>query len=53
VSDVALNDRGELYVADRAITQPGLRIFRASDGTPLTTAPLDLGLPPFAIVFLP
>jgi len=53
LSDVELNDRGELYVADRSITQPGIRIFRASDGVQLTDAPLDLGLPPFDISFLP
>ena len=53
VSDLELNDRGELYAADRSATRPGIRIFRAADGTELTTAPLDLGLPPFDIVFLP
>jgi len=53
LSDVELNDRGELYVGDRSLTQPGIRIVRASDGVQLTDAPLDLGLPPFDISFLP
>jgi hypothetical protein len=51
--DIELNDRGELYLADRALRAPGVRIFRAADGAPLTDAPLDLVLPPFEIVFLP
>jgi DNA-binding beta-propeller fold protein YncE len=53
LSDVEIDDRGELFVADRNISTPGVRIFRASDGTEITTAPLDLGLPPFDIVFVP
>jgi len=51
--DIELNDRGELYVADRARTASGIRIFRAADGTQLTDKPLDLLLPPFEIVFVP
>jgi hypothetical protein len=49
--DIELNDRGELYLADRSRRAPGIRVFRASDGAPLTTGVLDLGLPPFEIVF--
>lgn len=49
--DIELNDRGELYLADRSRRAPGLRVFRAADGTPLTDGVLDLGLPPFEIVF--
>ena len=52
LSDIELNDRDELFLADRSITKPGVRIFRASDGNEVTTAPLDLGLPPFNILFL-
>jgi hypothetical protein len=52
LSDIELNDRDELFLADRAITKPGVRIFRASDGSEITHAPLDLGLPPFDILFL-
>jgi len=51
--DIELNDRGELYVADRARTASGIRIFRAADGVQLTDKPLDLLLPPFEIVFIP
>ncbi|HSP98187.1 MAG TPA: hypothetical protein VL049_13235 [Candidatus Dormibacteraeota bacterium] len=49
--DIELNDRGELYLADRSRRAPGIRIFRAADGAPLTAGVLDLGLPPFEIVF--
>jgi len=52
LSDIELDDRDELFVADRSITKPGVRIFRASDGSEITHAPLDLGLPPFDILFL-
>ena len=52
LSDIELNDRDELFLADRNITKPGVRIFRASDGSEITQAPLDLGLPPFDILFL-
>lgn len=53
VADIELDDRDELFVADRQATRPGIRIFRASDGTELTEATIDLGLPPVEIVFLP
>jgi hypothetical protein len=53
LADIELDDRGELFVADRDRSTPGIRVFRGSDGTQLTTAPLDLGLPPFSIVFVP
>ena len=49
--DLELNDRGELYLADRTRRAPGLRLFRAADGVPLTDGVLDLGLPPFEILF--
>ena len=51
--DVELNDRGELYLGDRTRRAPGVRVFRAADGAPLTDGALDLVLPPFEIVFIP
>jgi hypothetical protein len=51
--DVELDDRGELYVADRSLHTPGVRIFRAADGVELTSSPIDLVLPPVEIVFYP
>jgi DNA-binding beta-propeller fold protein YncE len=53
LADIELNDRGELYLADRTPQASGVRIFRAVDGTPLTDHPLDVLLPPFEIVFIP
>lgn len=45
--------RGELYLTDRTLKSPGLRIFRTSDGVELTARPIDTGLAPFDVVFLP
>lgn len=45
--------RGELYLTDRTLKDPGIRIFRTSDGVELTAEPIDTGLPPFDVVFLP
>jgi DNA-binding beta-propeller fold protein YncE len=52
-ADIEVNPRGELYLADRRFDRPGLRVFRAVDGSELTAAPLDVGLPPTEVVFLP
>lgn len=52
IPDIEMNDRGELFVSDRTGGRSGIRVFRASDGTELTTAPVDVGLPPFEFVFL-
>lgn len=51
LSDIEINARGELFVADRTFSAAGLRIYRAGDGTPLSGL-LHTGLPPFDIVFL-
>ncbi len=51
VPDIEVNDRGELYVADRAFGQSGLRIYRAADGSELLPGILPIGLPPFDILF--
>lgn len=41
-------DGSRLFVLDSTITAPGLRIFRTSDNTQLTNAPIPTGnLPPF------
>ncbi|MGD9763767.1 MAG: hypothetical protein AB7V27_08650 [Candidatus Binatia bacterium] len=49
--DIELNHRGELFLADRFRRSPGVRIFRAADGAPLSDGPINLVLPPFEIVF--
>jgi hypothetical protein len=50
--DVAVNDRGEVWLADRALRRPGVRIYAADSGQ-LLAGPIDVGLPPFDIVLLP
>jgi DNA-binding beta-propeller fold protein YncE len=45
--------RGEIYLTDRTLQRPGIRIFNAAEGTELTPEPIDTGLPPFDVVFLP
>ncbi len=52
VSDIALNDRGQLFVAQRTLQRPGVRIFDTTDNSEVTTAPLNLELPPFDITFI-
>ena len=52
-SDIELNDRGEIYLADRNAGAPGVRVFRASDGVELTGEAINIGLGPAEIVFAP
>ena len=42
----------ELYVADRTLMHPGIRIFATSDDHEVTMAPLDTGLPPFDLTLV-
>lgn len=59
ITDIEMTDRGELWVAYRGDPEmdppdpPGIRIFRVSDDTELTTTPLGIGQPPFTLSFLP
>ena len=50
IADMALNDRGELYVCDNSFALPGVRVFSAT--TDLQVAgPLGTGLPPYQVMF--
>jgi len=51
LADVALNDRGELYVCDNDFTAPGLYVLSAATGAPLTPQPLATTLPPVEVTF--
>jgi len=51
ISDIEINDRGELFVADRGAVS-GVRVFDAVSGSELTSDPIDTGLPPFQLLFL-
>jgi hypothetical protein len=53
ISDIELNDRARLFVAQRTLQNPGVRIFDTADNSEVTGAPLNLELPPFDIVFVP
>ena len=48
--DCAINDRGELYVADNGFTTAGLYVYQAGTDA-LIAGPLDTGLPPNQIAF--
>ncbi|GIW39474.1 MAG: hypothetical protein KatS3mg076_0051 [Candidatus Binatia bacterium] len=52
LADIELDGRGRLWVADRTLESPGIRVFDAATGEELTSGPLNLGLPPFEIVFV-
>ena len=49
--DIEVNERGELWLADRTLRMPGVRIFDAASGAALA-GPIDVGLPPFDITFV-
>jgi DNA-binding beta-propeller fold protein YncE len=43
---------GRIFVSDRSLSLPGIRVFRGSDHTQITTNPIDVGLPPADIEFV-
>ena len=51
LQDIELAPAGQLFLADRSATNPGIRVYDAETGTELTTNPIDVGLPPFDITF--
>ena len=50
LSDVEVDDRGEVYVANSGFTTPGVVVFAAGSDA-LLAGPLGVGLAPFDIVF--
>jgi len=53
LADLAINDKGGLYLADRTSTSPGIRIFDTKTGEQETSTPIDVGnYPPVHITFL-
>lgn len=48
--DCAINELGELYLADNRFTAPGVRIYRV-DADTLIVGPISTGLPPNQIAF--
>jgi hypothetical protein len=53
LTDVALAPDGTIWLADQSLPAPGIRFFDAASGRALGRDALDVGLPPFAIGFLP
>ena len=47
-SDLAYSN-GKLYLADRKLTAPGVRIFDTASLQEITTEPLNVGLPPLSL----
>ena len=53
LADLAINDKGGLYLADRTPGSSGIRIFDAKTGEQKTSTPIDVGnYPPVHITFL-
>lgn len=51
LQDIELSPAGQLFLADRSTTNPGIRIYDAETGEELTTAPINVRLPPYDITF--
>ena len=51
INDIEISPAGELFLADQTETDPGIRIYRCSDGSQITSGPVSTGLPPFDICF--
>jgi len=51
ISGISLYNNLELYLCDRTVEKPGLRVFDIEDLTQKTTDPIDTGLPPVSLVF--
>jgi len=51
--DIALAPDGTLWLADQTLPAPGIRIFDTADDRQLTARAIDVGLPPFAMTFIP
>jgi hypothetical protein len=51
--DVALAPDGTVWLADQSLPRPGIRIFDPATDRQLTASAIDVGLPPFAMAFLP
>jgi hypothetical protein len=51
--DIALAPDGTLWLADQSLPAPGIRIFDVTADRQVTGRAIDVGLPPFAMAFLP
>ena len=51
LNDIELSPDRELFLADRTVTNPGIRIYNIEDDSEITSGPISTGLPPFDILF--
>lgn len=51
LQDIERAPTGELFLADRSVTSPGIRLYDIMTAIEITSAPIDVGLPPFDITF--
>ena len=52
LADLAVGPDGTVWLADRALPRPGLRLFDPVTDEQRTRGVIDTGLPPFSIGFL-
>jgi DNA-binding beta-propeller fold protein YncE len=52
LQDAERSRDGRIFLSDRSLSAPGIRVFRGSDHTQITTNPIDVGLPPADIEFV-
>ncbi len=52
LQDAEVSRDGRIFVSDRSVALPGIRVFRGSNHTQITTNPIDVGLPPADIEFV-
>ena len=51
LADAEVNDRDEVWLCDRTVSAPGMRVFSATTGAQLSTGAISTCLPPSDIVF--
>ncbi len=51
LSDLGVDDLGQLWVLDRTAANPGVRVFSSTTGAQFTTRALGAGLPPQSLAF--
>lgn len=53
IGGIALSKDGKLFVADRTINAPGIRVFKADTGKEITDSVIDVGPPPVSEFLYP
>ena len=52
LQDAERSRDGRIFVSDRSVSAPGIRVFRGSNHSQITTNPINVGLPPADIEFV-